>query len=110
MSKKLLFALIPLVVIAFAVEVGLRVTDWPKVTAAFEHNEPFWTIDPDLTNESKAHKEEGTRFVINSNSDGLRTHSLADLEKFDFRIMTMGCSTTFGWGVADEESETGRAN
>lgn len=108
MSKKLLFALIPLVVIAFAVEVGLRVTDWPKVTAAFEHNEPFWTIDPDLTNESKPHKEEGTRFVINSNSDGLRTRSLADLEPFDFRIMTMGCSTTFGWGVSDEEAYPNR--
>ena len=108
MSKKLLFALIPLIVIAFAVEVGLRVTDWPKVTAAFEHNEPFWTIDPDLTNESKAHKEEGTRFVINSNSDGLRTRSLSDLENFDFRIMTMGCSTTFGWGVADEEAYPNR--
>ena len=108
MSKKLLFALIPLIVIAFAVEVGLRVTDWPKVTAAFEHNEPFWTIDPDLSNESKPHKEEGTRFVINSNSDGLRTRSLSALEGFDFRIMTMGCSTTFGWGVADEEAYPNR--
>ena len=49
--------------IAFAVEVGLRVTDWPKVTAAFEHNEPFWTVDPDLVNTDKAHKEESTRFV-----------------------------------------------
>ena len=108
MNKKLLFALIPLVVVAFAVELGLRVTDWPKVTAAFEHKEPFWTIDPDLSDKKMPHKEEGTSFVVNSNDDGLRTHSLSTLDSFDFRIMTMGCSTTFGWGVSDTEAYPSR--
>ena len=108
MSKKLLFALLPLLVVVFAVEVGLRVTDWPKVTAAFEHKEPFWTIDPDLSNKKMPHKEDGTAFVVHSNDDGLRTHFLSELENFNVRIMTMGCSTTFGWGVSDAESYPSR--
>jgi lysophospholipase L1-like esterase len=108
MSKKLLFALLPLFVVFFAVEVGLRVSDWPKVTAAFEHKEPFWTIDPDLINKKMPHKEEGTSFLVNSNADSLRTRPLSELEDFDFRIMTMGCSTTFGWGVSDVEAYPAR--
>jgi lysophospholipase L1-like esterase len=78
------------------------------VTAAFEHKEPFWTIDPDLSDKKMPHKEEGTSFVVNSNDDGLRTHSLSTLDSFDFRIMTMGCSTTFGWGVSDTEAYPSR--
>jgi lysophospholipase L1-like esterase len=108
MRKKLLFALVPLFVVFFAVEVGLRVSDWPKVTAAFEHKEPFWTIDSDLSSKKMPHKEEGVSFLVNSNSDSLRTRSRTELDAYDFRIMTMGCSTTFGWGVSDAESYPAR--
>lgn len=108
MSKKILFALVPLLVVFFSVEVALRVSDWPKVTAAFEHIEPFWTIDPDLSQSEMKHKEENTSFVVDSNRDSLRLHSSFDWDTSNFRIMTMGCSTTFGWGVANDESYPAR--
>jgi len=108
MNKKLLFAMVPLFVVFFAVEVGLRVSDWPKVTAAFEHKEPFWTIESNLTDKKMPHKEENTSFLVDSNSDSLRSREISELDAFNFRIMTMGCSTTFGWGVTDEESYPNR--
>ena len=108
MKKKLLFAIIPLLVVFFSIEVGLRVSDWPKVTAAFEHKEPFWTIDASLSKKKMPHKEENTHFLVNSNGDSLRTREASELEAFTFRIMTMGCSTTFGWGVTDEEAYPNR--
>ena len=104
MKKKILFTGIIFFVVFFAAELGLRVTYWPKVTAAFEHKEPFWTVDPSLKNKKMPHKEEKTKFVVNSNSDGLRATERSELESYSHRIMTMGCSTTFGWGVKDEES------
>ena len=88
MTKKLLFAIIPLFVIFFSIEVSLRVSDWPKVTAAFEHKEPFWTIDASLSEKKMPHKEENTSFLVNSNSDSLRTREISELDTFNFRIMT----------------------
>ena len=108
MKKKLLFAIIPLFIIFFSMEAGLRVSDWPKVTAAFEHKEPFWTIDANLSEKKMPHKEENAYFLVNSNSDSLRTREISELDTFNFRIMTMGCSTTFGWGVTDAEAYPNR--
>ena len=45
----------------------------PKVTEAFEHNEPFWVVDPDLKTYSMPHNEENTSFEVSTNSDGLRS-------------------------------------
>jgi len=108
MKKKILFSCITVFVVFFSVEVALRVTDWPRVTAAFEHKEPFWTIDADLSEKKTPHKEEKVHFLVNSNSDSLRTRDASELDAFDFRIMTMGCSTTFGWGVTNAEAYPNR--
>ena len=103
MKRQLTFSLIPLVVLFAAVELGLRATDWPQVTANFEHNEPFWVVDPDLKNHPMPHKEESTTFSVSSNPDGLRT-AITSYDSSKQRVMTMGCSTTFGWGVDQSES------
>ena len=79
----------------------MRVADWPQATAKFEHREPFWQVDPDLERRL-THKEESTSFNVSTNSDGLRTTVQTDDK--GRKIMSMGCSTTFGWGVADKES------
>ena len=102
MAKKALFALVPLVVIMGGAEIGLRAADWPKPDGSFEHNEPFWVTPSDLNSKTYAHKESGGSFVVSSNADGLRVplHS-ADKPDGTWRIMTLGCSTTFGWGVDD---------
>ena len=104
-AKRIAFALVPAVVIIGGAEMGLQGAGWPKLTEAFEHNEPFWLTPVDLENKSYHHKEIGGSFTVSTNTDGLRA-PLHSRSKPDgtFRIMTLGCSTTFGWGVDDAES------
>lgn len=104
--KRILFSFIPVIAIFLMLEIFLRLMDWPKITAAFEHNAPFWSTDPDLTNKKFSHKEEKTHFYVSTNEDGLRNTSdeITLLESNKKRIMTLGCSTTFGWGVSDQET------
>ena len=108
MFKRLLFALVPAIILFGVTEMGLRVMGWPKVTEAFEHNEPFWVVDPDLKTYSMPHNEENTSFEVSTNSDGLRSSIEVTDAKKTLRIMTLGCSTTFGWGVADSETYPAR--
>ena len=92
-----------------AVEAGLSMSGWPNADKTFDHNEPFWVVDPALTNKSFPHKEEATSFLVSTNEDGLRAASaVPDNKSSKHRIMTLGCSTTFGWGVADAETYPSR--
>ena len=103
--KKVGFSVVPLIVVGAAVELGLRSAGWPQITEAFEHNTPFWVTDPDLNRKPFPHKEESALFRVSSNSDGLRSGpSEAQKPEGTQRIMTLGCSTTFGWGVDDDET------
>ena len=104
-AKKALFALIPLVVVLGGAELGLHTAGWPKPTVGFEHNEPFWLTPSDQESKSYSHKESGGTFLVSSNADGLRSplHG-RDKAEDSWRVMTLGCSTTFGWGVQDAES------
>ena len=157
MLKKIAYSLIPLFVIFFAAEMGLRFSDWPSVPKKFEHNEPFWTVDPNLEqksvphNEAISHKERlqkklrdlqakadslksaatatpkevsdvdkqisktlteieetRTHFLVSTNEHGLRTSVKIEDLSDQFKIMTLGCSTTYGWGVNDAESYPAR--
>ena len=103
--RKLSFAFVPVLVIGAAAELGLRSAGWPQITETFEHNTPFWVTDPDLSQKAFPHKEENKLFRVSSNKDGLRAVGM-DRAKSDgiHRIMTLGCSTTFGWGVSDDET------
>jgi len=106
LPRRLIFSLVPVVALFSLAEVGLRMSGYPpEATAPFEHNEPFWIVDADQRLEATAHKELGISFPVSTNHDGLRA-PLVELDNpaDDWRIMTMGCSTTFGWGVADDES------
>ncbi len=104
LGKRLLFSLITFVVVFGAAELGLRGAGWPPIEAAFEHNEPFWTADPDLDRFPMNHNEEGVTFPVSTNGDGLRTAYGMEKGAGKHRILTLGCSTTFGWGVTDDES------
>ncbi len=104
-GRKLAFSIVPVVVVGAAAELGLRSAGWPSVTQAFEHNTPFWVTDPDLKRKPFPHKEEQKVFAVSSNTDGLRGLSVArEKPEGAHRIMTLGCSTTFGWGVDDDSS------
>jgi lysophospholipase L1-like esterase len=105
LGRKLLYSLIPLVVLFGGAELGLRGAGWPTVEGTFAHNQPYWVLDPELKGQATPHREENTTFPVSTDSNGLRA-PLHSVEKPDgvWRIMTLGCSTTFGWGVADDQS------
>lgn len=111
MLRRLLYSLIPLVVLLIGAEFALRSAGWPKkdTSKQFAHAQVFWVSDPSLNKESFPHKETGGSFRVSTDANGLRV-PLHSEEKTDgmFRVMTLGCSTTFGWGVNDEESYPAR--
>jgi lysophospholipase L1-like esterase len=103
--RKLGFSLVPVVIISAAAELGLRQSGWPQVTETFEHNSPFWVTDESLSQKAFPHKEEKALFRVSSNADGLRTLDADRVKKEGtYRVMALGCSTTFGWGVDDKET------
>jgi lysophospholipase L1-like esterase len=109
-GRRIAFSLIPVSVVMGAAECGLRMADWPTVEGAFEHNAIYWLTDPSLVEDPTEHKErssagEQVTFPISTDSSGLRwpIHEMSRPDN-TFRILTMGCSTTFGWGVADDQS------
>ncbi len=105
--RRLVFSLVPLVVLLASAELLLRWLDWPAVTpgSSFEHNEPYWITDPDLRKQPFAHREVDGSFLVSTDHQGLRA-PLHQLEKPNgvTRLLFLGCSTTFGWGVDDQES------
>ena len=104
-SRRIGFALVPVVGLLVLAEVGLRLAGWPTIEAAFEHNEPYWRVDPDLVLAPYNHRELGVDFPVSTNRDGLRTaHNARQPEAGAWRVVAMGCSTTFGWGVADDQA------
>ena len=107
--RKALFALVPLLVVFGAAETALMASGWPKATASFEHNQPYWVMDPGLRKKSLPHREEGSSFDVTTNDDGLRTESMPlDKPEGAWRVLSLGCSTTFGWGVGDSEAYPAR--
>ena len=107
-SRKLAFSLVPLVAIVAGGEIAARVVGWPAAQhgLAFEHNQPFWITDASLGSQPFPHRETGGSFSVSTDANGLRV-ALRDgpPEPSDpFRILFLGCSTTFGWGVDDAET------
>lgn len=104
-ARRWLFAVLPLVVLVGGGELALRAAGWPKKDPKreFTHGEVYWVEQGSLHKEAFPHKETGGSFRVSTDANGLRAPLHAE-EKPDgvFRVMTLGCSTTFGWGVDDE--------
>lgn len=90
-----------------AIEGGLTALGWPAPDpeARFAHKDVYWIQDGGQDGVAQAHRETGGTFSVTTDSQGLRApiHPLAKPGGV-LRIMAMGCSTTFGWGVDDDES------
>lgn len=105
--RKLLFAGIVLALFFGGTEMVLRMTGWPSIddAALFEHNDVYWIQDANLENEPFSHRETDGSFEVSTDENGLRVPLHATTkEQGVFRVLLMGCSTTFGWGVDDAES------
>jgi hypothetical protein len=105
------FALLPLVVLVGGGEAALRAAGWPTKdpTRAFTHGDVYWVEKGSLHLEPFPHKETGGTFRVSTDANGLRAPLHAE-KKPDgvFRVLTLGCSTTFGWGVDDDQSYPAR--
>ncbi|MEE2751316.1 MAG: SGNH/GDSL hydrolase family protein [Myxococcota bacterium] len=94
-----------------AAEALLRVAGWPGLddTGVFEHNDVYWIQDPNLDNLAFSHRETGGSFQVSTDANGLRAPNHPEAKDPGvFRILLMGCSTTFGWGVEDAETYPAR--
>jgi len=108
--KRLAFSLVPLVVLLGGAEAGLRAADWPRVdSSAFAHNQVYWTADPNMESQAVPHKETGDTFLVSTDAHGLRVpRHPSDKAPGMHRVMALGCSTTYGWGVDDAQSYPAR--
>lgn len=105
--RRLVFVVVTLALFVGGSEVALRASGLPKKdgTKEFTHAQIYWVQPPNQHLEPLTHKETGGTFRVSTDANGLRA-PLHPQEKPDgtFRVMTLGCSTTFGWGVNDEET------
>ncbi len=111
MIRNLAFSLVMLVMVFGAVEAGLTAMGWPEPDpdAKFAHKDVYWVQDAHQEEEPVAHRETGGLFTVTTDEHGLRAPIHPTTKPSDVtRIMTMGCSTTFGWGVNDDESYPAR--
>lgn len=114
MFARILIAFVSLAIFVFAIELGFYCTEpdlsyedpafalhpdigFPQVYQ--KNSRRFWQFRPGITVESKMYK--GLEYTING--DGRRGPPTPD-ESDCFRILTLGNSCTFGWGVGDKDT------
>lgn len=97
-------------VLLLLIEIVLRIAGYggPGTTLFEDKLLPVplnWAVEPDLVDQSFFHRELDSDFPVSTNSHGLRADELRAREgEAPLRILTLGDSTTFGWGVANHES------
>jgi lysophospholipase L1-like esterase len=109
--RNLAFSLIMLVFVFGGIEGCLTAVGWPErdPEARFAHKDVYWIEDGDQDKVAVAHRETSGSFEVTTDENGLRFPIHPATKPSDVtRIMTMGCSTTYGWGVDDDESYPAR--
>jgi lysophospholipase L1-like esterase len=110
-AKRAAFAVFPAIVLFGGLEAWCQATGWPHIPpdAKLIHNEVYWVEDPNQNLEDIPHRETGGSFRVSTDQNGLRAPLHSEAKPAGaYRVMTLGCSTTFGWGVGDEESYPSR--
>lgn len=104
--KSLLFSAIMVVLILGGAEGIFRALDYPpKKMGKGPQITSYWVLENNLEDERFLHKETGKYFTVSTNSKHLRYAEVpTGRQPETLRIMALGDSTTFGWGVNDDES------
>lgn len=111
LGRRILFAAFVVLAVFGGFEGFLRGTGWPHVPegAEFTHKSVYWVEPANLNLEATPHKERGGSFRVSTDPNGLRAPLHTEAKPAGaWRVMTLGCSTTFGWGVDDNESYPAR--
>ncbi len=102
MWKKLLFTVVVLLLFFGIPELVLTILKLPE--DLYERG-IFWGIEPNLVEEPFLHRELGTRFKVSTNSRSLRYKEIpVGRQPNTVRLLALGDSTTFGWGVEQDET------
>lgn len=111
-APKLIFFSFFMAFLVFAIPEGiLTLLDLPKVTPLNRDGtiDIFWGLTPNLKNKPFLHKELGTYFKVSTNSHSMRYREIpTGRQENTIRIMALGDSTTFGWGVENDETYPAR--
>ena len=111
LSKRLLFSLIPILLLLTIGELTVRVAglDAPQLMtnpmaeemAGLFVRDPdlFWSLKPELDIEFKGAK-------VQTNSLGLRSPKMHPKRPNEIRILSLGESSTFGYGVSNDQTYT----
>ena len=98
-KSKVVMGLAVALLLLAGLELGLRVAGF---RSAYEM--PWkgnWLGQPNLSNFRQGTRENPRGFLLNTNSDGMRTTLAKKRTPGVLRVALMGDSTTFGWGVDD---------
>ena len=113
-GRRALFAVATLVAVLLGTEAALRLAGWPSSRVSqgpegFTHAQVYWVEPANQALVPHPHKETGGSFRVSTDANGLRAPVHAE-QKPDgvYRILALGCSTTFGWGVEDAETYPAR--
>lgn len=100
-ARNLGFGLAVAVLVLWLAEVGLRLGG---VQPAYRADDVGgWRMQPKVDAQPIT-GHEGTRFVLTTNDDGLRTRARRTPAPGVRRVVLMGDSTVFGWGVDDGDT------
>ena len=103
--RRLVYALVPLAALVGGGEALLWALGLPGPSRPFEHDEVYWITPPGLERAPWQHRETGRTFAVSTDENGLRwpLHATARPPGAQ-RVLLLGCSTTFGWGVDDTDT------
>ncbi len=100
-ARSLLFGIAVAAIVIWLAELGLRLGGvQPAYTADAVGG---WRVQPKSDGETIKTKE-GNSFVLSTNANGLRTHARTPRTAGVQRVIILGDSTVFGWGVSDGET------
>lgn len=99
LARNLGFSLVTAFAVLAGLEGGLRLVGWPDPGLYAGDPGSVWTLRPGLPPRAVPFPEEGTSFTVRTNALGFRggPHPGGG-------VACLGDSTTFGWGVAEEEA------
>jgi lysophospholipase L1-like esterase len=96
--RRSLFTLFTSLTLFGALEAGLRLAGWPDPGLYEDASSPVWRLRPGLDREVPFELE-ASSFHVRTNTRGWRGE-----EPSPGALLCLGDSTTFGWGVAEDEA------